>query len=103
MYGDVALPEREQFKYLGMLVDKHMNLKVSKEHAVQPYMAAQQRIKEFMHEHNLRNRPHALILLSLRCTAFRLGCTRAKCGVQSTYEKAVSSKANCRKGNDYAL
>eukprot|EP00983_Pelagomonas_calceolata_P024107 758061-Pelagomonas_calceolata.AAC.1 len=27
MYGDVALPEKEQFRYLGMLVDKHMNLK----------------------------------------------------------------------------
>eukprot|EP00983_Pelagomonas_calceolata_P057238 1144973-Pelagomonas_calceolata.AAC.2 len=45
MYGDVALPEKEQFRYLGMLVDKHMNLKVSEEHAVRPYMAAQQRIK----------------------------------------------------------
>eukprot|EP00983_Pelagomonas_calceolata_P111931 1159832-Pelagomonas_calceolata.AAC.15 len=45
-----ALPEKEQFRYLGMLVpqvvDKHMNLKVSEEHAVRPYMAAQQRIKE---------------------------------------------------------
>eukprot|EP00983_Pelagomonas_calceolata_P002116 71932-Pelagomonas_calceolata.AAC.1 len=27
-------------------------------------MAAQQRIKEFVHEHNLRSRPHALIWLS---------------------------------------
>eukprot|EP00983_Pelagomonas_calceolata_P052917 1143068-Pelagomonas_calceolata.AAC.3 len=64
MYGDVALPDKEQFKYLGMLVDKHMNLKVSEEHAVQPFMAAQQRIKEFVYEHDLRNRPHALIWLS---------------------------------------
>eukprot|EP00983_Pelagomonas_calceolata_P002863 94227-Pelagomonas_calceolata.AAC.1 len=45
MYGHVALPENEQFRYLGMLVDKHMNFKVSEEHAVRPYMAAQQRIK----------------------------------------------------------
>ena len=64
MYGDVALPEKEQFKYLGMLVDKHMNLKVSEEFAVRPYMAAQQRIKKFVHEHGLRNKPHALIWLS---------------------------------------
>eukprot|EP00983_Pelagomonas_calceolata_P010273 333949-Pelagomonas_calceolata.AAC.1 len=64
MYRDVALPEKEQLRYLSMLVDKRMNLKVSKEHAVRPYMAAQQRIKEFMHEHDLRNRPHALIWLS---------------------------------------
>eukprot|EP00983_Pelagomonas_calceolata_P010173 331176-Pelagomonas_calceolata.AAC.1 len=41
-----------------------MNLKVSEEHAVRPYMAAQQRIKEFVHEHYLRNRPRALIWLS---------------------------------------
>eukprot|EP00983_Pelagomonas_calceolata_P028975 908532-Pelagomonas_calceolata.AAC.1 len=27
-------------------------------------MAAQQRIKEFVHEHDVRNRPHALIWLS---------------------------------------
>eukprot|EP00983_Pelagomonas_calceolata_P035803 1120415-Pelagomonas_calceolata.AAC.1 len=64
MYGDVALPEKEQFKYPGMLVDKHMNLEVSEEHAVRLYMAAQQRIKELVHEHDIRNRPHALILLS---------------------------------------
>eukprot|EP00983_Pelagomonas_calceolata_P022612 712011-Pelagomonas_calceolata.AAC.1 len=30
MYGDVALPEKEQSRYLGMLVDKHMNLKVTR-------------------------------------------------------------------------
>eukprot|EP00983_Pelagomonas_calceolata_P077840 1154035-Pelagomonas_calceolata.AAC.2 len=47
-----------------MLVDKHMNSKVSEEHAVRPYMAAQQRINEFVHEHDLRNRPHTLIWLS---------------------------------------
>eukprot|EP00983_Pelagomonas_calceolata_P014041 449782-Pelagomonas_calceolata.AAC.1 len=64
MYGDVALPEKEQSRYLDMLVDKHMNVKVSEEHAVRPYMAAQQRIKASVHEHDLRNRPHALISLS---------------------------------------
>eukprot|EP00983_Pelagomonas_calceolata_P059564 1145964-Pelagomonas_calceolata.AAC.1 len=34
------------FKYFSMLVDKHMTLKVSDEHAVQAYVAAQQRIKK---------------------------------------------------------
>eukprot|EP00983_Pelagomonas_calceolata_P023711 746521-Pelagomonas_calceolata.AAC.1 len=76
MFGGVAPPEKEQFEYLSMLVDKHMNLKVSEELAVQPYMAAQQRVKE--------------------CMAFRLRCTRAKCEVPKIYEKAVSSKANCK-------
>eukprot|EP00983_Pelagomonas_calceolata_P009029 293441-Pelagomonas_calceolata.AAC.1 len=82
MYGDVALPEKEQFRYLGMLVDKHMSLKVSEEHAVRLYMAAQQRIKEFVHEHDQRIRPHALIWLSKACMAFRLGYKHAKCGIQ---------------------
>eukprot|EP00983_Pelagomonas_calceolata_P021857 685436-Pelagomonas_calceolata.AAC.1 len=64
MYGDVALPEKDQFRNLGMLVVKRMNLKVSEEHAVRPYMAAQQRINKVVHEHDLRTRPHALIWLS---------------------------------------
>uniref|UniRef100_A0A7S3VU70 Reverse transcriptase zinc-binding domain-containing protein n=1 Tax=Dunaliella tertiolecta TaxID=3047 RepID=A0A7S3VU70_DUNTE len=64
MYGDVVLPEKEQCKYLGTLVDKHINLKVHEKHTVRPYMASQQRIKEFAHEHDLKNRPHALIWLS---------------------------------------
>eukprot|EP00983_Pelagomonas_calceolata_P045097 1139552-Pelagomonas_calceolata.AAC.2 len=96
-YGDVALPQKEQFNYIGMLVDKHITLKVSEEHVVQPYMAAQQRTKKFVHKHILRNRPHAFLWLSKVCGC-RQGCVRAKCGVQNIYEKDVSSKANCRKG-----
>eukprot|EP00983_Pelagomonas_calceolata_P034732 1088071-Pelagomonas_calceolata.AAC.1 len=64
MYGNVALPQKVQFRYLGKLVHKHMNLQVSEEHAVQPYMAAQQRMKKFVHEHGLRNRPHTQLWLS---------------------------------------
>eukprot|EP00983_Pelagomonas_calceolata_P057229 1144968-Pelagomonas_calceolata.AAC.1 len=56
MYGNVALPQKYQSRCLGMLVDKHMNLIVSEEHAVQSYMAAKQRIKKFVREHGLRNR-----------------------------------------------
>lgn len=63
-YDGVVLPEKEQFKYLGMLVDKKMNLRVAEEHAVRPYMAAQRRISEFAKDHDLRNRPHAMLWLS---------------------------------------
>eukprot|EP00983_Pelagomonas_calceolata_P065482 1148606-Pelagomonas_calceolata.AAC.1 len=69
MYRNVALPQKKQFKYHSMLVDRHMNSKVSEEHAVQPYMAAQQRIN---------------------CVAFWLGCMRDKCGVQNNYDKALA-------------
>eukprot|EP00983_Pelagomonas_calceolata_P013671 438256-Pelagomonas_calceolata.AAC.1 len=78
-----------------MLVDKHMNKKVSEEHAVRPYMAAQQRIKELVQEHDLR--PHALLWLS-KVYGILAGCMRAKCGVQNIYKKAMNSKANCKKG-----
>eukprot|EP00983_Pelagomonas_calceolata_P009238 298513-Pelagomonas_calceolata.AAC.1 len=80
MCGYVALSPKDQFKYLGLLVDKHMNLKVLKEHPVQPYMAAQQRIKEFVHEHDLRNRPHALLWLS-KMFGILAGMYACQCGV----------------------
>eukprot|EP00983_Pelagomonas_calceolata_P085035 1156476-Pelagomonas_calceolata.AAC.2 len=51
MCGNAALPQKDQFMCLGTLVDNHMNLKVSEEYAVQPYMAAQQRKKKYVHEH----------------------------------------------------
>eukprot|EP00983_Pelagomonas_calceolata_P065980 1148812-Pelagomonas_calceolata.AAC.9 len=40
--------------------NKHMNLKEFEENAEQPYMVAQQRLRKFLLEHDLRNRPHAL-------------------------------------------
>eukprot|EP00983_Pelagomonas_calceolata_P031822 998539-Pelagomonas_calceolata.AAC.4 len=74
-----------------------MNLKVSEEHAVQLYMAAQQKMKKFVHEHGLRNRPRSA--LAFWCMAFRLGCMHTKYGVQNISKQAVSSKANCKKGS----
>eukprot|EP00983_Pelagomonas_calceolata_P003989 129843-Pelagomonas_calceolata.AAC.1 len=64
MCGNVALPPPKRFKHPGMLVDKCMSLRVSEEHAVKPCMAAQQRIKKLVHEHDLRKRPHALLWIS---------------------------------------
>ena len=63
-YEGVVLPERDRFKYLGMLLDKKMDLKVAEGHAVQPYMAAQKRIADFAKDHDLKNRPHAMLWLS---------------------------------------
>ena len=63
-YDGVVLPEKDRFKYLGMLLDKKMDLKVAEEHAVRPYMAAQKRISEFAKGHDLKNRPHAMLWLS---------------------------------------
>eukprot|EP00983_Pelagomonas_calceolata_P075214 1152901-Pelagomonas_calceolata.AAC.2 len=83
MYGDMALPEKEQLKYLGMLVD-NMNLKVSEEHAARLYMAAQQWNKEFVHGHGLRNRPLAKV--------YGIPAGMYACGVPNIYKKAVFSR-----------
>ena len=35
-YDGVVLPEKDRFKYLGMLLDRRMNPKIAEEHAVRP-------------------------------------------------------------------
>jgi len=60
----VVLPEKDRFKYLGMLLDRGMNPKIAEEHAVRPYMAAQSRISEFAKIHDLKSRPQAMLWLS---------------------------------------
>ena len=63
-YDGVVLPEKDRFKYLGMLLDRRMNPKIAEEHAVRPYMAAQSRFSEFAKSHDLKSRPHAMLWLS---------------------------------------
>jgi len=63
-YNGVVLPEKDRFKYLGMPLDRRMNPKISEEHAVRPYMAAQSRISEFAKSHDIKSRPHAMLWLS---------------------------------------
>eukprot|EP00983_Pelagomonas_calceolata_P035588 1114256-Pelagomonas_calceolata.AAC.1 len=58
-----------------------MHLKVSEEHAVQPYMAAQQRIKKYVHECGLRNRPHDLPWV---CKVFSIPFGMYACQVRGT-------------------
>ena len=60
----VVLPEKDRFKYLGMLLDRRINPKIAEEHAVQPYMAALSRISEFAKSYDLKSRPHAMLWLS---------------------------------------
>ena len=62
-YDGVVLPEKDRFKYLGMLLDRRINSKIAEEHAVRPYMAAQSRISEFAKSHDLKSRPHACYAL----------------------------------------
>ena len=59
----VVLPEKDRFKYVGMLLNKRMNPKIAEEHVVRPYMAAQSRISEFAKSHDSKSRPHASLML----------------------------------------
>ena len=63
-YDGVVLPEKDRFKYLGMLLDRRMNPKIAEEHAVRPYIAAQSKNSEFAKSHELKRRPHAMLWLS---------------------------------------
>ena len=50
----MVLPEKDRLTCLDMLLDRRMNPKIAEEHAVQPYMAAQSRISEFVKSHELK-------------------------------------------------
>ena len=54
-YDGVVLPEKDRFKYVGMLLDRRMNPKIAEEHAVRPYMAAQSRISEVAKSHDFKS------------------------------------------------
>ena len=69
----VVLPEKDRFKYLGLLLDRRMNPKIAEEHAVRPYMAAQSRISEFAKNHDLKSRPHAMLWFYFACIVRCIG------------------------------
>jgi len=77
----LVLPDKDRFKYLGMLLDRRMNSKIAEEHAVRPYMAAQSRNSEFAKSHD-KKVGHMLCSGCLRCMVFLLGCMRVRCGAQ---------------------
>ena len=55
--------KRDFFTYLGMLIDKHMNLHHAATHALMPFNAALRRVKEFGIEKRISDRPHAMLWL----------------------------------------
>ena len=79
------LPEKDRFKYLGMLLDRRMNPKIAEEHAVRPYIAAQSRISEFAKSHDLKKAGLMLCSGCLRCMVFLLGCMPVRCAWGTVY------------------
>jgi hypothetical protein len=63
-YGGSPLVAKDSFRYLGMVCTYNFNLEVAAEHAVNPFLAAMQRVKSFARTHSLSNRPDAMIWLS---------------------------------------
>ena len=57
------LEERNYLTYLGMLLDKHMNLHHAATHTLRPFNAALRRVKEFGIEMRIADRPHAMLWL----------------------------------------
>ncbi len=66
--GGAPLAKKDSFKYLGMVFYKTHNIAKSAEHMLGPFMAGCHRIRQFAREHNLNDRPHALLWLA-KCYA----------------------------------
>ena len=61
--GGVPLPHKESFKYLGMWFHKNISMAKSSEHVTAPFMAATYKIRQFVREHALGDRPHVSLWL----------------------------------------
>jgi hypothetical protein len=63
LYDGSPLPYTDQFKYLGMMFDRNINLSTAAEAALQPFMNGTFKIQRFAQEYDLTNRLHALVWL----------------------------------------
>ena len=55
--GGVPLPHKESFKYLGMWFHKNISMAKSSEHVTAPFMSATYKIRQFVREQALGDRP----------------------------------------------
>jgi len=61
--GSVVLPSKDSFCYLGMHFTRRHNMRAAADHAVQPFMAAAQRVRQFLRSHALLGRPDTALWL----------------------------------------
>ncbi len=66
--GGAPLANKDSFKYLGMVFYRTHNIAKSAEHMLGPFMDGCHRIRQFAREHQLNDRPHALLWLA-KCYA----------------------------------
>ena len=61
--GGAPLAHKDSFKYLGMVFYKCMSMSKSSEHAAGPFMASAFRVRQFVRENFLTNRPYVSLWL----------------------------------------
>ena len=59
--GGATLHHKYSFRYLGMVFYRTLNMAKSAEHAARPFLASAYRIRRFVREHALADRPHFFV------------------------------------------
>jgi hypothetical protein len=62
--GGATLHHKDYFRYLGMAFYRTLNMAKSAEHAACPFLASAYRIRRFVLEHALADRPHNSLWLA---------------------------------------
>ena len=62
--GGATLQHKDSFRYLGMVYYRTLNMAKSAEHAARPFLASAYRIRRFVREHALADRPHTSLWLA---------------------------------------
>jgi hypothetical protein len=62
--GGATLHRKDCFRHLGMVFYRTLNMAKSAEHASHPFLASACRIRRFVREHALADRPHTSLWLA---------------------------------------
>ena len=62
--NDEELVGKDTFTYIGMHFTKTANLHEAAARALQPFLAAAYRVREFVRSHTLNDRPHTYVWLA---------------------------------------
>ena len=62
--GGATLHHKDYFRYLGMVFYRTLNMAKSAEHASRTFLASAYRIRRFVREHALADRPHTSLWLA---------------------------------------
>jgi hypothetical protein len=92
--GGATLHHKDSFKYLGMVFYRTLNMAKSAEHAARPFLASAYRIRRFVREHTLADRPHTSLWLA-KTYVIPAGMYGSQIGVLVFCRQTESSLARC--------